>query len=404
MLIRFSTILMVVFSIISCSSPSDSTVENEFPSFQLNESIVQNPEEVLKDVEFIPLKFPEGTPVQFFGFDPHISFAEDKIFLNTDPYMKPTIHAFDYQGNHLETIARQGGGPNEYGSISKMGVTKEGQLAMVSQNALLEFDEKMDIKNRLSLTSDGSYYAPISLHPWDENHWFFALRGPAPDEEGYFQTFALFNKDSLSYEFLPLKTFPASGSGESGAIAPYKSGYLLNFGLSDTIFYYSEGKIRPLASINSGDRSLPMEKRTQTEDKMDEELEQMIATQPYDVNMGSIAVAGETIGTHVFGIKPMPLDLAAIQEMDEAPDDFPMYEVYINPEKRAIKASKIVPGLSGFAFSDGEYFYRLLYTEVWNRLLENKQLGEKHTQSLQAASDELFDEEDPIIIRYKIKW
>jgi len=118
-----------------------------------------------------------------------------------------------------------------------------------------------------------------------------ALRGTDPEEDGYFKNFAVFDRDSLTYEFLPLKSYPASGSGEAGSIVPYEEGFLLNFGASDTIFYYSKGTIQPLLSMNSGDRSMPEESRLQPEDKADEELERMIATQTYDFYFGNVEVA-----------------------------------------------------------------------------------------------------------------
>ncbi|WP_439475092.1 6-bladed beta-propeller [Algoriphagus formosus] len=396
-------LLFALSSLFSCSSDSEINNSENFPSFEVNERIIQSPEQVLGEVEFIPLKIPEGTPIQYFGFDPNMAISEDRIFLNTDPYMNPSIHEFDLEGNHVQSIARKGGGPNEYESIDKLGLTDDGRLAVISRASLLEFDEKLDIQNRINLRQVGSYFV-IDFHPFEEKKWLVSLRGTDPEEDGFFKNFAVFDRDSLTYEFLPLKSYPASGSGEAGSIVPYEEGFLLNFGASDTIFYYSKGTIQPLLSMNSGDRSMPEENRLQPEDKADEELERMIATQTYDFYFGNVEVAGETINTQVFGITPKPLSPSELEEMEEIPADFPVYEVFIHPKKQQIKASKIVPGLGGMPFSDGEYFYRLLYTETWNQLLESGQLGEKNTQALQIASEQLIDQEDPIVIRYKIKW
>ncbi|MBY5952172.1 6-bladed beta-propeller [Algoriphagus marincola] len=396
-------LLAVLIGISSCSSNSENEPTDEFPTFEINDRIIQSPEEVLGEVEFIPLKIPEGTPIQFFGFDPNMAVSEDRIFLNTDPYMNPSLHEFDLKGNHIQSIARKDGGPNEYESIDKLGLNAEGNLMVVSRASLLEFDEKLDIQKRINLRQVGSYFL-IDFHPLDEKKWLVALRGTDPEEDGFFKNFAVFNSDSLTYDFLDLKSYPASGSGEAGSLVPYEEGFLLNFGASDKIFYYSKGDIQPILSFNSGDRSMPHESRLQPEDKADEELERMIATQTYDFYFGNVEVAGETINTQVFGITPKPLSPSELEEMEEIPSDFPVYELFFHPKKQQIKASKIVPGLGGFPFSDGEYFYRLLYTETWNSMLESKHLGEKHTQALQLASEQLADMEDPIVIRYKIKW
>lgn len=404
MTLKNSGLCISLIIALACSSPSEESNSSDFPIFELHEGIVDIPENVLTSVEFIPLKFPEGTPVQYFGFDPYLAFAEDKIFLNTDPYMNPTLHLFDYSGNHLQTIDRKGGGPNEYGNIDQFGITADDQLAVVSDFILLEFDEKMDITRRINPNKDGTFYSISDLEALDAQTWFLALRGTEPDQDGFTQNFAIFDKDSIEFDFLPLKSYPASGSGGDGALTPYREGYLLNFGFSDTIYHYADGKVKGLLALSYGDRRLPDEMRMKTEDQLDEELAGMISTQDYDLNLGDINVAGETISFHAFGIKPAPIPLAELEEMETLPENLPIFEVFIHPEKESIKATKIVRGMSSRSFSDGEYFYRLLYTEDWNSLLEDQTLGEETSKKLEAASRELVDEEDPIVIRYQIQW
>ncbi|MFC3417374.1 6-bladed beta-propeller [Algoriphagus hitonicola] len=389
---------------LACNSPTEEDNSIDFPTFELHEGMVDKPENVLTSVEFIPLKFPEGTPVQYFGFDPYLAFAENKIFLNTDPYMNPTLHLFDYSGNHLQTIDRKGGGPNEYGNIDQFRITADDQLAVVSDFTLLEFDDKMDITRRINPNKDGTFYSISDLEALDAQTWFLALRGTEPDEDGFTQNFAIFDKDSITYEVLPLKSYPASGSGGDGAIAPYQDGYLLNFGFSDTLYQYVDGKVKALLALSYGDRRLPDEMRMKTEDQLDEELAGMISTQDYDLNLGDINVAGASISFHAFGIKPAPIPMSELEEMESLPDNLPIFEVFIHPEMQAIKATKIVKQMSGRSFSDGEYFYRLLYTEDWNGILEDQSLGDELGKKLEAASQQLNDEEDPILIRYQVKW
>lgn len=396
-------LLLVAFGSVSCATNSESESSENFPNFEVNEAIVQSPENVLGEVTFIPLKISEESPVQFFGFEPQLAISDSRMFINVDPYINPSIHEFDLEGNHILSIDRKGGGPNEYESIDKMGLNQDDNLAIVSRSSLLEFDENLDIQKRENLRSAGAYFVN-DFHPFDQKRWLVALRGTEPDVSGMFKNFALFDQDSLTYEFLPLLAYPASGSGESGSMVPYEDGFLLNFGMSDTIYYYSNEVIEPLLSFHSGDRSLPNEKRMLSEDQSDEELEQMIATQTYDVYFGNVEAAGETVMTQVFGITPKPLSISELEELNEAPKDFPVYEVYMHPKLKQIKATKIIPGMSGMPYSDGKYLYRLLYTEVWNALLESGQLGEQHTAALVAASEQLNDIEDPIIMRYKINW
>lgn len=394
--------LSLGFMACATDQASQHNSDGEFPTFSISEKIVVEPAEALAEVDFIPLKFPEGTPMSLVGFDPNITFTDSKIFLNTDPYMNPFIHEFDYQGNHIQTINRRGGGPNEYPSIEKIGTTLDGRLVVSSQGNLLVFDEELNIEKRINARPENGFYSIQGFYPLNESDWLFGVRG-GQNTSTKRPNFAIFNAESLEYEFLDLKAYPASGVAEDASIAPYRDGFLFSFGLSDTIYYYDRNQITPFIAINSGRRALPTAKKMQDEDDMEDELRQMIATQPYDINMGVVVTSEKTIATLIFGVKPMPIDID-FDEMEEEPEDLPMYEVYLNPETQAAKATRIMPGIGGVFFSDGEYFYRLLYTEVWNHLLETEKLGPTFTRALQAAADALMDEEDPIIMRYKIKW
>lgn len=405
-MIKNSLFFLGTFSILTlaCSNKQEQSLPNNgLPNVTLSADILGSPDQVFSEMEFIPLKIPVGTPVSFMGFDPNMAFGANSFFLNTDPYMNPRIHEFDYEGNHIRTVDRKGGGPEEYESIDNMGISSDGKLVIYSRGEILALDDELTITKRINTRPDEGFYSIWDFASLSGSDWILGIAGGQHAEEKR-GNFAVFNEETKEFNFLPVYAYPATGIAEEGNIARYKDGFVFNFAMADTLFYYDGTTTKPLFTLNSGKRELPMDMRLQDEDLMDEEMQRLFVTQTYDLNIGMIGSAENTIGTVIFGIKPAPFDMEEVERTGEEPLDFPTYEVFINPETGEAKGTKIMPGIGGEFLSDGKYFYRLLYTEIWHYFLESGILGPEWTENLQEAVDQLEDEEDPILIRYRVAW
>jgi hypothetical protein len=387
----------------ACSGDKQVNEANGLPVVSLSEDILGTPDQILSEVDFIPLKIPVGTPVSLMGFDPKMAFGSKSFYLNTDPYMNPRIHEFDYSGNLIQTIDRKGGGPQEFESIDDMGISTEGNLVVYSRSELLAFDQDMNISKRIAVRPEDGFYSVWDFEALSGPEWLLGIAGGQHQEEKR-GNFAVFNEDTQEFNFLPVYAYPATGIAEEANIAAYKEGFVFNFALTDTLFYYDGSAISPLVTLDYGKRAMPMDMRMKDEDTMDEEMQRLFVTQTYDLNIGMIKSAGNTIGTVIFGIKPAPFDMEEVERTGEEPVDFPTYEVYIQPETGKAKGTKIMPGIGGEFLSDGKYFYRLLYTEIWHYFLESGSLGSEWTKALQEAVEQLEDEEDPILMRYQVDW
>jgi hypothetical protein len=272
-----------------------------------------------------------------------------------------------------------------------------------SRGELLAFNDDLMITRRINTRPENGFYWVWDFASLSESDWMLGISGGQHAEEKR-GNFAVFNEETQEFNFLPVYAYPATGIAEEGNIARFKNGFVFNFGMADTLFYYDGTATKPLFTLNSGKRELPMDMRLLDEDIMDEEMQRLFVTQTYDLNIGMIGSAENTIGTVIFGIKPAPFDMEEVERTGEEPLDFPTYEVFINPENGEAKATKIMPGIGGTFLSDGKYFYRLLYTEIWHYFLESGILGPEWTEDLQKAAEQLEDEEDPILIRYRVAW
>jgi len=81
---------------------------------------------------------------------------------------------------------------------------------------------------------------------------------------------------------------------------------------------------------------------------------------------------------------------------------FSFHDIYIGPEKQVVAFSSLT-GLDTKGTAKDGYFYEILQAEDWMFALEKNLLG-TYGEQLEAFLETIPDSEDPIIIRYKVRF
>ncbi|EIM75126.1 hypothetical protein A3SI_14184 [Nitritalea halalkaliphila LW7] len=167
---------------------------------------------------------------------------------------------------------------------------------------------------------------------------------------------------------------------------------MLNAGGLDTLYVLDgEDQVRPIVHLKLGDNPMPESAKSDYEG-----VDELIMQQKYSFNVGTIAAAGDMMQLMVFGLKKNP-------DMDmEDLSTAPIYNLFIRYPDMKYTVVDFVGDIerkntAKDAFSE-------LLSPAGVGLLERKGgLKGEHLEAFEAAQAALLDEEDPILMLFKVK-
>ena len=218
------------------------------------------------------------------------------------------------------------------------------------------------------------------------------------NDAGYWPNFGIFDPATDSVSFLDVMASPIAFSLVEGSMARFKEGFILNFGASDTLFHFVNGEVRALYSLDLAGRNLP---KSIKDDRDEEIMERILMEQSHSLNMGVVATLDQYIKLKTFGLIKKEFNP---EDPDFNPSDLPVHDVFINSETNAVKAINSLGNFgSNDVISEG-YFYQFLYMEQWQNMIDRNTLGDELTAKLIEAAESLNDQEDPIMLRFKLSF
>lgn len=349
-------------------------------------------DEVITEIEFIPLLIPENNPIKLLPFDPYL-YVDDRIYFSNGDFRDASIHVFDLDGTYRNSFNKQGQGPGEYRSIS--GLDKSGNELLVwdGSGTINHYDVgNFSFTQKTELVKDRFIPDYKNL---GNGKWLLVFDiGEEIDENGYYKGFYIWDENTREVEALNINVPPLATEMIEGQIAKIDDqSYLLNFGTSDTLYQYTDGKLEPILVFNFNNNNL-LEKDKLTPE---ETIENALLNQLYSFNMGGVVVADATVRIPIFGIKKS-------ENMNpEIMETFPINYLFINYPDAEFKLSRAFGNFSGKGFAKNGYFYELLYAESVMAYLEKGTFG-KFSPQLEAAVERLIDKEDPVIMKYKVSF
>lgn len=354
------------------------------------------PATIMEDVSFIPLLIPEGAQINLFGFDPKVAIT-DYMYISTGDFRDGSLHQFDLEGNFIQTINRTGKGPGEYERIDELREDSNGNIIIATVPQYLHvYSPQLEYKETIS-TPREYYFRDFA--DYGDGKWIFATdKHKGANEAGYWPNFGIFNSSDNSVSFLDVMAPPIAFSLVEGSMDRFKDGFILNFGASDTLYHYVDEKVKPLYTLDLAGRNLP---KSIKDDRDEEIMERILMEQSHSLNMGVVATLDQYIKLKTFGLIKKEFNP---EDPDFNPSDLPVHDVFINSETNAVKAINSLGNFgSNDVISEG-YFYQFLYMEQWQNMIDRNTLGDELTAKLVEASEALNDQEDPIILRYKISF
>ncbi|MCH7408861.1 hypothetical protein MM239_05605 [Belliella sp. DSM 111904] len=131
--------------------------------------------------------------------------------------------------------------------------------------------------------------------------------------------------------------------------------------------------------------------------EVDDVMENVIPSQKFNFNLGSASAANDIIRILLFGIKPNNFS------QDAGLESMPLYHLYLQyPSMKYKLSSAFGSSIGKPGFSKDGYYYEVLFPEGIDFALKTDLFG-KHNKKLESAMDILVDQEDPILVKYKIK-
>lgn len=347
-------------------------------------------DEIINEIEFIPLLIPEDKPIRLLPLDPYLH-VDDKIYFSNGDFRDASVHIFDLDGTYRKSLNQQGSGPEEYKSIS--GLDKSGNELLVwdGSGTFSHFDSESLSFVKQSELVKGRFIPDYKN--LGEGKWLLVFDiGEDVDALGYHNGFHIWDENTNELSALNIKISPLATEMIEGQIAQIdKDSYLLNFGASDTLFRFENGGIMPVMVFNFNNNNLPEKDKLNPE----ETIENALLNQLYSFNIGGIVVAEATIRIPVFGIKKSA-------NMDpENMATYPINYVFIDYPGSKVKAIRAFGNYSAKGFAKNGYFYELLYSEEVEGHLEAGTFG-KFSPLLEEAVGKLIDKEDPVIMKYKV--
>ncbi|WP_226390039.1 6-bladed beta-propeller [Penaeicola halotolerans] len=349
-------------------------------------------DELYDEVEFIPLQNTIEAQMKVFGLDPFMVSIKDAVFIVTDGYKDPKVHKYSLKGEFISNFGKRGGGPGEYESIDYL--ESDGKhLIIISQGNLLYYDAStLDYVKTEKLSADMAW----NFTKLEDEKWFTASFSDIEVTDGrYFRPYTIEDIASGKIDTLPIKVPLLVEEMESSGFVFSQDKLWINIPLSDTIYTYEEGSMRPIIYLNLADRNLPNSEKFISGEN---DVMSLLREQKYAFNIGPMTKADDVLKLKVFGVKRNP---EGVNMQDET--TIPINDLFINIKSGQAKLAKSAASFSDSGFTKDGYFYQLLFVERWLSHLESGFFG-KHTEKLQEAVDNLTDGEDPILVKYKIKF
>lgn len=355
-------------------------------SILLDETSLFSFEDCVSDVEFIPLIAPKDTLINL-SCSIHELVVNDKLYYASRCHNDLSIHSFDLAGNHLRSWNRKGDGPEEYPSLHGLIVENNEMYINTGRGTIVKYGlPELEFKEQIVL-GDFNFVPTVSyISP---NKFLISSESSGNERDKIFHEIDL---ESNTSKTLPVSNLPYSGELNPGLISTMNDGHLLNFGLSDTIYHYNKDTTSIYTTLNFGDKSI---------DPVDFALEggafieKVLLSQNYAFNTGHICISDGTLKLLAYGIQKNP---------DFNRDDlstFPFYDVFIHPDTQKKKVTKALLNVRNKSYSRDGYFYQVMVQEDWQRALDKSYFG-KYEKKLLQSIQKLSDEEDPIILKYKI--
>ncbi len=387
-----SLLFLVLLSIFSFSCTQEETGNDQLTVLNITDKDLKAFDEVISEIEFIPLLIPEDKPISLLPFDPYL-YVDNKIYFSNGDFRDASIHVFELDGTYQKSLNRQGEGPEEYRSISGLDISGNELMVWDGSGALSHYNtEDFSFIKKTELVK-GRFIPDYKMI--GEGKWLLVFDiGEDLDELGYHNGFHIWDEKKDILEVLNIKIPPLATEMVEGQFAKIDSeSYLLNFGTSDTLYRYTKGGIEPVMAFNFNNNNLPEKEKLNPEDA----IENTLLNQLYSFNMGGIVVADGTVRIPVFGIKKSA-------NMDpENMGTFPINYVFIDYQGSNVKAIRAFGSFSAKGFAKDGYFYELLYSEEVMGHIEDRTFG-KYSPLLEEAFDKLIDKEDPVIMKYKVRF
>jgi len=394
--IKVLSILSVfIVAAMACSTDNSEEVGGVVALKVTPEDIV-DPASIMEEVSFIPLLIPEGAQINLFGYDPKVAIT-DYMYISTGDFRDGSLHQFDLNGNFVKTINRTGKGPGEYERIDELRQDREENIVIATVPQYLHvYSPQLDYKE--TIPTPREYYFR-DFADYGNGKWFFATdQHKGMNDAGYWQNFGIFDPKNDSVTFLNIMAPPIAFSLVEGSMARFQDGFLLNYGASDTLYHFVNGEVKPLYSLDLAGRNMPKSMKD-AKDEDDEILERILMEQSHSLNMGVVATIGDYIKIKTFGLIKKNFDP---EDPDFSPMGLPVHDVFINSKTHTVKAIGSIGNFgSNDVLSEG-YFYHFLYMEQWQNMIEYNILGDEITAKLIEASKALNDQEDPIMLRFKL--
>lgn len=386
---------LIIVSAVACTSDQAEEAGGVATIKVTPEDIVA-PAEIMDDVSFIPLLIPEGAQINLFGFDPKVAIT-DYMYISTGDFRDGSLHQFDLDGNFIQTINRTGKGPGEYERIDELREDSNGNIIIATVPQYLHlYSPQLEYKETIA-TPREYYFRDFA--DYGNGKWFFATdQHEGMNDAGYWPNFGIFDPATDSISFLDVMASPIAFSLVEGSMARFKEGFILNFGASDTLFHFVNDEVRALYSLDLAGRNLP---KSIKDDRDEEIMERILMEQSHSLNMGVVSTLDQYIKLKTFGLIKKEFNP---EDPDFNPSDLPVHDVFINSETKTVKAINSLGNFgSNDVISEG-YFYQFLYMEQWQNMIDRNTLGDELTAKLIEAAESLNDQEDPIMLRFKLSF
>jgi len=356
------------------------------PSFLIDNTSLLSFENCVADIEFITLLAPKDTLINL-SCNVYELVVNDKIYYASKCYKDLSIHSFDLEGKYLRSWNKKGDGPGEYSSLHGLIVVENELYINTGRGTLFKYGlPQFEFIEQIEL---GDYnFVPTVSFISQEN--FLISSEPAGNARN--KIFHAVNLASKKSKTLPISTLPYSGELNPGLITKMKDGYLLNFGLSDTIYQYKDDSVTAFITLNFSGKSIAT---VDFELEGEAFMEKILLSQNYAFNTGQIDISEGVLKLMVYGIEKNP------DFNREQLSTFPFYEVFIHRDSGKKKITKALMDVRNKSYSKDGYFYQVMQHEDWQRALDQAYFG-KHENKLIKSIEKLSDQEDPIILKYKV--